>query len=121
VGDINWRAVRLLTLEQEMEQAMVLIPHKLISGSMLRTFTQPNRIHAERKGDPLGTNWPSILHHRRRSALMSSRDLDGHQRQIRSLRNGEFFGEMPSFAQEIGQIREIRRAAIQECSQPPAP
>jgi len=43
VIDINWRAVRLLTLEQEMEQEMVLIPHKLISGSMLRTFTQPNR------------------------------------------------------------------------------
>jgi len=121
VGDINWRAVRLLTLEQEMEQEMVMIRHKLISGSMLRNFTQPNRIHAERKGDPLGTNLPSVLHHHRRSALMSSRDLGGHQRQILSLRNGEFFGEMPSFAQEIGQIREIRRAAIQECSQPPAP
>jgi hypothetical protein len=67
VGDINWRAVRLLTLEQEMEQEMVLIRHQLISGSMLRNFTQPNRIHAERKGDPLGTHWPSALHHRRRS------------------------------------------------------
>ena len=75
-------------------------------------------------------------------ALMSSRDLDGHEREILSLRNGEFFGEMslfslevmkisaamvhqmidrqPSFAREIGQILEIRRAAIQECSQPPA-
>jgi small-conductance mechanosensitive channel len=42
VIDINWRAVRLLTLEQE----MVVIPHKLISGSMFRNFTQPNRIHA---------------------------------------------------------------------------
>jgi len=67
VGDINWRAVRLLTLEQEMEQEMVLIRHQLISGSMLRNFTQPNRIHDERKGDPLGTHWPSALHHRRRS------------------------------------------------------
>ena len=76
-------------------------------------------------------------------ALMSSRDLDGHEREILSLRNGEFFGEMsifslevmkisaatvhqmidrqPSFAREIGQILEIRRAAIQEGSQPPAP
>jgi hypothetical protein len=52
---------------------------------------------------------------------MSSRDLDGHERQIISLSNGEFFGEMPSFAREIGQILEIRRAAIQECSQPPVP
>ena len=76
-------------------------------------------------------------------ALKSSRNLDGHEREILSLRNGEFFGEMsifslevmkisaatvhqmidrqPSFAREIGQIREIRRAAIQEGSQPPAP
>jgi len=89
-------------------------------------------------------------------ALMSSRNLDGHEREILSLRNGEFFGEMslfsgepsmvtvvasndlevmkisaatvhqmidrqPSFAREIGQILEIRRAAIQEGSQPPAP
>ncbi|MFN7895732.1 MAG: hypothetical protein ACK5Q6_06170 [Cyanobacteriota bacterium] len=52
---------------------------------------------------------------------MSSRNHGGHQRQIRSLRNGEFFGEMPSFAREIGQIRKIRHAAIQECSQPHAP
>ena len=87
---------------------------------------------------------------------MSRRNLDGHEREILSLRNGEFFGEMslfsgepsmvtvvasndlevmkilaatvhqmierqPSFAREIGQILEIRRAAIQEGSQPPAP
>jgi CRP-like cAMP-binding protein len=54
-------------------------------------------------------------------ALMSSRDLDGHERQIRSLRNGEFLVKMPSFAREIGRILEIHRAAIQVCSQPPAP
>ncbi len=294
VIDINWRAVRLLTLEQE----MVVIPHKLISGSMIRNFTQPNRIHAERirigfsynnppnlarqvlkstaletkgvllepepevftlnyddsavsyevkffirdYGDvekirerfmtrvwyaakrsnltipfPIRTVYnfhgpssqqkgidkkfsdslqaipafvpinreydslaPSIsgidLQHFAGGekvirqgqvgqalyiiiagvALMSSRDPDGHEREIMSLRNGEFFGEMslfsgepsmvtviasndlevmkisaatvhqmidrqPSFAREIGQILEIRRAAIQEFSQPPAP
>jgi CRP-like cAMP-binding protein len=89
-------------------------------------------------------------------ALMFSRDPDGQEREILSLRNGEFFGEMslfsgepslvtviasndlevmktsaamvhqmidrqPSLAREIGQILEIRRAAIQETSQPPRP
>jgi small-conductance mechanosensitive channel len=294
VIDINWRAVRLLTLEQE----MVVIPHKLISGSMIRNFTQPNRIHAERirigfsyndppnlarqvlkttaletkgillepepevytlkyedsavsyevkffirdYGDverirerfmtrvwyaakrnnltipfpirtvynfhgpssqqkgiekkfseslqaipafvPINREYDSLapattgiaLQHFAAGekvirqgqvgqalyiivaglALMSSRNLDGHEREILSLRNGEFFGEMslfsgepsmvtvvasndlevmkisaatvhqmidrqPSFAREIGQILEIRRAAIQEGSQPPAP
>jgi small-conductance mechanosensitive channel len=281
VIDINWRAVRLLTLEQE----MVVIPHKLISGSMIRNFTQPNRIHAERirigfsyndppnlarqvlkstaletkgillepepevytlnyedsavsyevkffirdYGDverirerfmtrvwyaakrnnltipfpirtvynyhgpssqqkgidkkfseslqaipafvPINREYDSLapatsgiaIQHFAAGekvirqgqvgqalyiivaglALMSSRNLDGHEREILSLRNGEFFGEMsifslevmkisaatvhqmidrqPSFAREIGQILEIRRAAIQEGSQPPAP
>jgi small-conductance mechanosensitive channel len=44
VIDINWRAVRLLTLEQE----MVVIPHKLISSEIIRNFTKPTPIHAER-------------------------------------------------------------------------
>jgi small-conductance mechanosensitive channel len=44
VIDINWRAVRLLTLEQE----MVVIPHKLISSEVIRNFTKPTAIHAER-------------------------------------------------------------------------
>lgn len=44
VIDINWRAVRLQTLERE----MIIIPHKLISGDMVRNFSQPLRLHAER-------------------------------------------------------------------------
>lgn len=44
VIDINWRAVRLLTLERE----MVVIPHKLISSEMIRNFTKPTPNHAER-------------------------------------------------------------------------
>jgi len=89
-------------------------------------------------------------------AQMFSRDIEGREREILSLRNGEFFGEMslfsgepsmvtvianndlevmkisvamvhqmidrqPSFTREIGQIVEIRRAAIQETSKPPQP
>lgn len=44
VIDINWRAVRLLTLERE----MVVIPHKLVSSELIRNFTKPTPIHAER-------------------------------------------------------------------------
>jgi small-conductance mechanosensitive channel len=58
VFDINWRAVRLLTLEQEV---VVVIPHKLISCSMIRNFTQPNRIHAERISISFSYNDPLNL------------------------------------------------------------
>jgi small-conductance mechanosensitive channel len=44
VIDINWRAVRLQTFERE----LVIIPHKLISSEIIRNFSQPLRIHAER-------------------------------------------------------------------------
>jgi small-conductance mechanosensitive channel len=44
VIDINWRSVRLITLERE----MVIIPHKVIGGEVIRNFSRPQRIHAER-------------------------------------------------------------------------
>lgn len=44
VIDINWRSVRLITLERE----MVIIPHKVIGGEVIRNFSMPQRIHAER-------------------------------------------------------------------------
>jgi small-conductance mechanosensitive channel len=44
VIDINWRAVRLQTLEHE----MVIIPHRVIGGETIRNFSQPLRLHAER-------------------------------------------------------------------------
>jgi hypothetical protein len=44
VIDINWRAVRLITLERE----MLVIPHKVISGEVIRNFSQPQKLHAER-------------------------------------------------------------------------
>ncbi|AFY93453.1 mechanosensitive ion channel family protein [Chamaesiphon minutus] len=44
VIDINWRAVRLQTLERE----MIVIPHKLIGAQMIRNYSQPQRLHAER-------------------------------------------------------------------------
>jgi len=44
VIDINWRSVRLITLERE----MVIIPHKVIGAEVIRNFSRPQRIHAER-------------------------------------------------------------------------
>lgn len=44
VIDINWRAVRLITLERE----MLVIPHKVIGGEIIRNFSQPQGLHAER-------------------------------------------------------------------------
>jgi small-conductance mechanosensitive channel len=44
VIDINWRAVRLITLEKD----MLVIPHKAIGGEVIRNFSQPQKLHAER-------------------------------------------------------------------------
>jgi small-conductance mechanosensitive channel len=44
VIDMNWRAVRLQTLERE----MVIIPHQMISGEVIRNYSRPVRLHAER-------------------------------------------------------------------------
>lgn len=44
VIDMNWRAVRLQTLDRE----MVIIPHQLIGGEIIRNYSRPIRLHAER-------------------------------------------------------------------------
>lgn len=44
VIDINWRAVRLITFERE----MVIIPHKLMGNEIIRNFSRPIALHAER-------------------------------------------------------------------------
>ena len=44
VIDINWRAVRLQTLERE----MVIIPHQVVGKETIRNYSKPIRLHAER-------------------------------------------------------------------------
>lgn len=44
VIDMNWRAVRLQTFDHE----MVIVPHRLISAEIVRNYSQPVRLHAER-------------------------------------------------------------------------
>jgi small-conductance mechanosensitive channel/CRP-like cAMP-binding protein len=57
VIDINWRAVRLKTLEQE----MVVIPHRLIGSDIIRNFSRPQRLHAERVRVSFSYNDPPNL------------------------------------------------------------
>lgn len=44
VIDMNWRTVRLQTLERE----MVIIPHQIIAKEIIRNYSRPIRLHAER-------------------------------------------------------------------------
>jgi len=57
VIDINWRAVRLQTFERE----MVIIPHKLIGNEIIRNFSRPIAIHAERIRHGFSYNDPPNL------------------------------------------------------------
>jgi small-conductance mechanosensitive channel len=57
VIDINWRAVRLQTFDRE----MVTIPHKLIGNEVIRNFSRPIAIHAERIRHGFSYNDPPNL------------------------------------------------------------
>ena len=57
VIDINWRAVRLQTFDRE----MVNIPHKLIGNEIIRNFSRPIAIHAERIRHGFSYNDPPNL------------------------------------------------------------
>lgn len=41
VVDMNWRAVRLLTIEQD----LIVIPHQMLGKEVIRNNTEPNRIY----------------------------------------------------------------------------
>ena len=108
VIDINWRAVRLLTLEQE----MVVIPHKLISSDVIRNFSRPRRIHAERiqigfsYGDP-----PNLAKQvLRTTALETEGIVDEPAPQIFTLSYDDFAVtyEVKFFIEDYGDLEEIR-------------
>jgi small-conductance mechanosensitive channel len=44
VIDINWRSVRLLTLNRQ----VIIVPHQLISKEIIRNYSQPERIYNRR-------------------------------------------------------------------------
>lgn len=108
VIDINWRAVRLLTLEQE----MVVIPHKLISDSMIRNFTQPNRIHAERIRIGFSYNDPPNLARQvlKSTALETKGILLEPEPQVFTLNydDSAVSYEVKFFIRDYGEVEQIR-------------
>lgn len=108
VIDINWRAVRLITLERE----MLVIPHKLISGEIIRNFSQPMRLHAERiqigfsYGDP-----PNVAKQVLKSTALATQGiLVEPEPQIFTLSYDDFAitYEVKFFIQDYGDLEEIR-------------
>jgi small-conductance mechanosensitive channel len=108
VIDINWRAVRLQTLERE----MVIIPHKLIGGQIIRNYSQPQRLHAERIKIGFSYDDPpnlakDVLHS---TALETQGILSQPAPQIFTLSYDDFAisYEVKFFIENYGDLEEIR-------------
>lgn len=108
VIDINWRSVRLQTFDRE----MVIIPHKLISSDVIRNFSRPRPIHAERiqigfsYGDP-----PNLAKHvLRTTALETEGIMADPAPQIFTVSYDDFSitYEVKFFIEDYGALEEIR-------------
>jgi small-conductance mechanosensitive channel len=108
VTDINWRAVRLQTLERE----MVVIPHKVVGGETIRNFSQPQRIHAERIQLGFSYNDPPNLAKQvlKSTALTTQGILINPAPQVFTLSYDDFAVnyEVKFFIQDYGEVEEIR-------------
>lgn len=108
VIDINWRAVRLQTLEQE----MVVIPHKLISSEIIRNFSRPLRLHAERIQIGFSYNDPPNLakHVLKSTALETQGILTEPEPLVLTLGYGDssINYEVKFFIADYHEIEEIR-------------
>ena len=108
VIDINWRAVRLQTLERE----MIIIPHKLISGDMVRNFSQPLRLHAERFRVGFSYEDPPNLAKQilKSTALATEGILAEPQPQVFTISYDDFAinYEVKFFIEDYDQLEEIR-------------
>jgi small-conductance mechanosensitive channel len=108
VIDINWRSVRLQTFERE----MVVIPHKLISSEIIRNFSRPLRIHAERIRIGFSYNDPPNLakHVLRTTALDTQGILANPEPQIFTISYDDFAitYEVKLFIEDYRDLEEIR-------------
>lgn len=108
VIDINWRAIRLQTLERE----MVVIPHKVISGETIRNFSQPLQLHAERIRIGFSYNDPPNLARQvlKSTALETQGILTDPEPQIFTLSYDDFAVtyEVKFFIRNYGELEEIR-------------
>lgn len=108
VIDINWRSVRLQTFDRE----MVIIPHKVISGEILRNFSRPLPLHAERirvgfsYSDP-----PNLARHVLKSTALATQGiLVEPEPQIFTLSYDDFAitYEVKFFIEDFADIENIR-------------
>jgi small-conductance mechanosensitive channel len=108
VIDINWRAVRLQTLERE----MLVIPHKVISAEIIRNFSQPLLLHAERIKLGFSYNNPPNLAKQvlKSTALGTQGILSDPEPQVFTLAYDDFAVtyEVKFFIHDYGQLEEIR-------------
>jgi small-conductance mechanosensitive channel len=108
VIDVNWRAVRLQTLEKQ----MVVIPHKLISGEIIRNFSQPKRLHAERI--QIGFSYKDPPNLAKQVLLITALETQGilthPQPEIYTLSYNDFAitYEVKFFIQDYENLEEIR-------------
>ncbi len=108
VIDINWRAVRLQTFDLE----MVTIPHKLIGNEVIRNFSRPLPIHAERIRHGFSYNDPPNLakHVLLTTALETQGILNEPEPQVFTISYDDFAitYEVKFFIDDYGDIESIR-------------
>ncbi|PZO39984.1 MAG: small-conductance mechanosensitive channel [Pseudanabaena frigida] len=108
VIDINWRAVRLITFERE----MVIIPHKLMGSEIIRNFSQPQSLHAERIS--VGFSYkdpPNLAKHVLHSTALETQGILKHpdpQIFTVSYDDSAITYEVKFFIADYGELEEIR-------------
>jgi small-conductance mechanosensitive channel len=108
VIDINWRSVRLQTFDRE----MVIIPHKLIGSDIIRNFSRPSRLHAQRLVLTFSYNDPPNLAKQvlQATALETQGILNNPPPQVFTISYDDFAitYEVKFFIEDYGELEEIR-------------
>jgi small-conductance mechanosensitive channel len=108
VIDINWRSVRLQTFNRE----MVIIPHKVIGGEIIRNFSRPLPLHAERLKVSFSYNDPPNLarHVLKSTALATQGILVNPEPEIFTLSydDSSITYEVKFFVENYAEIESIR-------------
>ncbi len=108
VIDINWRAVRLITFEQE----MLVIPHKVVGGEVIRNFSQPQKLHGERIQIGFSYQNPPNLAKQvlKNTALMTPGILSEPEPHVHTLgyQDSSINYEVKFFIEDYGDLETIR-------------
>ena len=108
VIDINWRAVRLQTLERE----MVIIPHQVAGKEIIRNYSRPIRLHAERVRMGFSYDDPPNLAKQvlKSTALLTQGILAEPEPQILTISYDDFAitYEVKFFVEDYKNLEEIR-------------